>query len=81
VGRYVPVVIETGGDIGEATDHILSTKLLCKIRDRHDARPEDFLELRETLLSAWRQLGGKSEPSRSLDVIRHELHRLGHEED
>ncbi len=78
---YVPVVIAAGGSVGEATDHILATKLLRKIRDRHDNRPEDIIALRERIQTEWRQLDKKAEPVRSLALLRHELHRLGHDDD
>lgn len=79
---YVPVVIASGGTIGEATDHILATKILRKLRDRHDTRPEDLLRLKEPLESdAWRRLDPKSSPERSLDIIRQEIQRLGGEQD
>ena len=78
---YVPVVIAAGGSVGEATDHILATKLLRKIRDRHDNRPEDIIALRERIQTEWRQLDKKAEPVRSLALLRDELHRLGHDDD
>ena len=77
---YVPVVIAAGGTLGEATDHILATKLLRKIRDRYDNRPEDITALRERIETGWRSLNDKVEPHRSLDLLRQELHRLGHDD-
>ena len=44
-GFYVPVVISAGGSIGEAVDHIVATKLIRKMRDRHDNRPEDVQDV------------------------------------
>lgn len=82
LSRYVPVVIAAGGDLGEATDHILATKLLRKIRDRHDNRPDDLVALRDHIQASWPVLGGDAgEPRRSLDMLRMELHRLGHDGD
>jgi len=78
---YVPVVVAAGGSVGEATDHILATKLLRKIRDRHDNRPDDIIALRERIQTDWRHLDKKAEPVRSLALLRHELHRLGHDDD
>lgn len=79
--NYVPVVISAGGSLGEATDHIVATKLLRKIRDRHDNRPDDIIALRDLLLSEWTTLDKKSAPEKSLRVLGEELHRLGHVED
>lgn len=80
VGRYVPVVVAAGGTVGEATDHILATKLLRKIRDRHDNRPEDIIALRERIQTCWSLLDKKHEPRRSLGLLKQELHRLGHDD-
>jgi hypothetical protein len=79
--NYVPVVIDCGGSIGEATDHVLATKLLRKIRDRHDNRPEDIIALRDKIEKEWSHLDSDFMPRKSLALIRGELHRLGHEED
>ena len=38
--RYVPVVVAAGGAVGEATDHMLAMRLLRKLKNRHDNRPE-----------------------------------------
>ena len=77
---YVPVVVAAGGTVGEATDHILATKLLRKIRDRHDNRPEAIIALRECIQSGWSLLCKKHEPRRSLALLQQELHRLGHDD-
>lgn len=80
LGFYVPVVVAAGGTVGEATDHILATKLLRKIRDRHDNRPEDIIALREGIQTGWSLLDKKHEPRRSLALLQQELHRLGHDD-
>jgi hypothetical protein len=77
--NYVPVIISCGGSTGEATDHILATKLLRKIRDKHDNRPDDILALRERITSEWVQLDPKAKPDKSLGILEDELHRLGHD--
>jgi hypothetical protein len=78
---YVPVVMACGGTLGEATDHILASKLLRTIPKRHDNRPEDLNSLREVIELSWEELGDKSEPSDSLQLIKEELRRLGEQED
>jgi len=80
MGFYVPVVISAGGNVGEATDHILATKLLRKIRDRYDNRPEDIMTLLDRLKSEWMQLDTNSQPNKSVTILKQELHRLGHDE-
>jgi len=79
--NYVPVVISAGGSLGEATDHILSTKLLRKVRNRHDNRPEDLIALMDSIQEAWDGLDKKNQPDRSLAVVSDELRRLGHYEE
>lgn len=77
---YVPVVIASGGTVGEATDHILATKLLRKIRDRYDNRPEDIIALRECIQTRWDSFDKNHEPKRSIALLQQELQRLGHDD-
>jgi hypothetical protein len=78
---YVPVVIGCGGSIGEATDHVLATKLLRKIRDRHDNRPEDIIDLRDRITTDWASIDIIGQPKKSVAILQEELHRLGHNEE
>ena len=77
---FVPVVLAGGGTLTEAVDHVLSTKLLRKIRDRHDTRPEDLEALRIAVDDAWPRLRSEGEPLKSKEIIRSELRRLGADE-
>lgn len=78
VKTFVPVVVAADGDVGEATDHLLSTKLLRKVRDRHDVLPEDFEALQEAIESSWTTLGPEATaPDKSLRIVAQELRRLG----
>lgn len=79
--NYIPVVLDCGGSIGEATDHVLATKLLRKIRDRQDNRPEDIISLRDQVRAEWTRLDTSYPPRKSLAILDEELHRLGHGED
>jgi len=74
---YIPVVIDCGGTIGEAVDHILASKILRKIRDRHDNQPESVRELREKIENSWSYLDASNEPRKSLALLENELERLG----
>ena len=78
---YIPVVVASGGTIGEATDHIVATKLLRMIRGRHDYRIERLKELRDRMQSSWSTLDKNHEPRKSLAVIREELQRRSEDED
>ena len=73
---YIPVVIECGGTLGESVDHILASKILRKIRDRHDNQPESVRELREKIDNSWSRLNA-SKARKSLALLDIELERLG----
>ena len=60
---------------------ILTTKLLRKIRDRHDNRHEDIVALRDRVLTDWAQIDQETKPVRSLKLVANELHRLGQDDD
>ncbi|TLM67373.1 MAG: hypothetical protein FDZ69_04575 [Deltaproteobacteria bacterium] len=78
---FVPVVVAAGGSVGEATDHILATKLLRKIRNRHDTRMEHLVELQTLVQESWKELDKKGKPTHSLAIIADELRRLGSGDD
>ncbi|MFN6197491.1 MAG: hypothetical protein ACK4YS_02695 [Aphanizomenon sp.] len=68
------MVIATGGTIGEATDHILATKIFRKICDRHDTLSSDLKKLQQLLNDNW--LDPSTPPEKSLSIIDKEIHRL-----
>jgi hypothetical protein len=74
--RYVPVVVAAGGSIGEATDHLLAMRLLRKLKNRHDNRPEHLEALRKELKVAWPELDRKTSPECSVEILASELRRL-----
>lgn len=49
IEAFIPVVIASGGTIGEATDHLLATKILRKIKNRYDIPAIYLRELREQI--------------------------------
>jgi hypothetical protein len=74
---FIPVVIAAGGSLTEATDHILATKILRKICDRHDIQPEGLRELQKAIETDWSSLDADvGEPEKSLKIIEIELDRL-----
>ena len=77
--RYVPVVLAAGGTVGEATDHMLAMRLLRKLENRHDNRPERVEALKQRIRESWSTLDAESEPSRSIVLLDSELRRLGQE--
>jgi hypothetical protein len=46
VGKYVPVVVDAGGTVAEAVDHLLATKLLRRLEHRHNVRIAQLESLR-----------------------------------
>lgn len=75
--RYVPVVIAAGGTVGEATDHMLAMRLLRKLKNRHDNRPEHVEALKQRVEESWPDLDQESTPTRSVEMLDVELRRLG----
>ena len=75
--RYVPVVVAAGGTVSDATDHMLAMRLLRKLKNRHDNRPEHIEELKRQIAESWKALDKESEPTRSTKLLDSELRRLG----
>lgn len=73
LSRYLPVVVEAGGSVGEAVDHLLETKVLRKLKDRHDVRATALEELNEALLDSWSKLDKDSLPERCNALIEGEI--------
>ncbi len=73
---FVPVVIAGGGSLGEAVDHLVATKLLRKVRDRHDVRSGDLKRLTDRLQGSWEKLDRQNAPVRSMDILDQERKRL-----
>jgi hypothetical protein len=80
VERFMPVVVEAGGSIGEAVDHLLRTKVFRKLRDRHDVRVKALEEVRSDLEKAWPKSFG-DKPIQSLDLIDREIHAKNREDE
>lgn len=76
---FVPVVVGAGGSPSEAMDHLLATKVLRKLRDRHDVRIKSIEDLRDLLKKEWAAaLGG--EPTRCLALLERERRAKSDEE-
>ncbi len=73
LGRYLPVVVEAGGSVGEAMDHLLVTKVFRKLEDRHDVRPSALETLKDQILEAWDKLDGENPPERCMALIDKEI--------
>jgi hypothetical protein len=87
IQNYVPVVKATGGSVGEAIDHVIATKLIRRIRGRHDNRPEYVRELldqvRSGLAAVDANWSNSTDPSEmhSVVMLEDEYEKLGGESD
>lgn len=70
MARFVSVVVSAGGSCDEAFDHILATKLLRKLRGKHEVRLKSLEQFRETMLGTWRDsFGSGSLPAKSGELL------------
>ena len=74
IERFVPVVLDGGGSITEAVDHLVATKLVRKLEDRFGMRPEDLDQLADNIEMLW-DLDAE-DPKKSTARIRAEADRL-----
>jgi hypothetical protein len=72
LAAYLPVVVDAGGTIGEAMDHLLVTKILRKLKDRHDVRVDALEQLQAQLMDDWSGLDGTL-PERCIDLLEREI--------
>lgn len=80
IERYVPVVIAAGGTVGEAADHILATRLLRKLKNRHNNRPEHLEDLKQTIVGCWEELEKHAPPAKSIPLLDAELQRVSRDD-
>ena len=73
MSRYIPTVLGAGGSLGEAMDHLLATKILRKLRDRHDVHLEGLEQLSTELHTEWEALDATSTPTRCRELLDREI--------
>jgi len=73
--RFIPVILECGGDLGFAVDHLLATKVLRKgkVTDRYDTKRSDIEDLRDYLEQFWKEQKFKSKPKACLHLLEQDL--------
>lgn len=76
INAFIPVVIASGGSLGEATDHLLATKILRKVKNRYDIPPSYLRELKEQIEVFWDDLDRQNTPQKSLQIINTEINRI-----
>ena len=74
---FVPVIIESGGTLGDAADHLVATKLLRKLRGRFDLGHKQLGDFRDHLLNAWTEIDANGVPEKCADLLDGEIKRLG----
>lgn len=72
--RFVPVALEANGSFTEAVDHFVATKLVRKLENRFDFKPDQLDELADKVESIWK-LDDES-PTKTPKRIREEAKRL-----
>ncbi len=76
IEAFIPVVIASGGTMGEATDHLLATKILRKIKNRYDIPASYLRELQDEITVFWGELDNQNSPIKSLNIINTEINRI-----
>jgi hypothetical protein len=76
IDSFVPVVLDAGGDLTEAADHLVATKLVRKLENRFGVRPEDLDALADSIEIQWLDLDTSHHPSKTLEALRSESKKL-----
>ena len=76
IDRFVPVVLDSGGGITEAVDHLVATKLVRKLEDRFGIRPEQLERLADNIEIHWDELEKSVSPDKTLAGLRGEAKKL-----
>jgi hypothetical protein len=73
--RFISTMIASGGNAGEALDHLLATKVLRpgKATGRYDTEPSDIETLQKDLGQLWQDLNFKNSPAASKRLLEDEL--------
>jgi hypothetical protein len=77
VHSFVSVVVAGGGSVGEAADHIVATKILRKLRGRHEVRVPKLESLRDDLVAMWSGLDPSGVPVQAVQLLDEEMYLRG----
>lgn len=75
IKSFVPVAIASGASLSDAADHVLRTKILRKVLNRHDLVDEHLTAVLGVVEKAWQALG-PGEPTTSVQALEREASRL-----
>jgi hypothetical protein len=59
IRNFVPAYVAAGGQVGEAADHIIASKLVRKVRGKHDVTADDVLKLRDAVQAMLKVMDSK----------------------
>ena len=76
--RFVPVVIEAGGNEALAVDHLLQSRMFRdgKVVGRHNVQVDDLNRIQDDLQEMWNDCELEGEPTRCLKAIALDINRL-----
>ena len=76
--RFIPVMVEAGGSIGEALDHLLATKVFRrgKVTGRFDISLREIKDVEDALNETWKELGLDGKPEQCLSLLSKDRQRL-----
>jgi len=75
--KFITVVLACDGTLGEAVDQLVTTRILRRIKGRHDLMDDDVRHLRKVLDTNW--VDKKAPATKALSLLDQELKRLGAE--
>ena len=79
LSAFVPVVLASGGNLAQAVDHLITTKILRqgKVVGRYDTSKEDVNLLIDALNESWILLDTNEQPIKAIQLLEKELARKG----
>lgn len=79
LSAFVPVVLASGGNLAQAVDHLITTKILRqgKVVGRYDTSKEDVNQLLDALNENWILLETNEQPIKAIQLLEKELARKG----
>ena len=73
IDRFVPAAIAMKGKLGEALDMVLETRVLRKLKDRHEIQAAALRSLLDCIEKNWGSLDPSSKPTRCIELLKSEI--------
>lgn len=76
--RFIPVMLETGANSGQALDHLLSTRVMRtgKVTGRYDVVADDLRKLQSALTNYWESANLEGFPDKSICLLENDIRRM-----